>query len=631
MKRLLLGVALSAFATNSFAQVQADYDYTAEQTRQDEAESPTEFNSNEVIVTADRIGYSTRDEVTAPVTVLTEAEIRDRNQAFVTDLLRTVPSLAVSQSGGGGSLTNLRLRGSEANHTLIIIDGVEVNNPTDGAFDFGGLRSEDIVKIEVLRGEQSALYGSDAVGGVINIITRAGERDEGFRASVEAGSRNTFEGQFSGVVPLGGASLSLNGNAFTSDGYDVSGLDGEKDGSNSRRLSVGLNRVKLAGITFSANGTVDLRRTDFDEDTDFDGFLDNVESETDVKTTTGRVDARFNLAGFDNLIQASKVEIETDTKAGFASLSTGIRQNASWAAKRSFADRHDITLLGEVEREEYEFGGDPDVPDIDNYALVADYRYHGDALTVTGSVRQDINDVFADATTWRVGAGYKFNWNGRLRGSVGTGVKNPTLVELFGFYPASNFTGNPDLKPETSLGYSIGYEQNLGDLTLSADYFHSDLEDEITTIFNPDFTTSLANLATDSTREGVELEARWDLGRALHLSGSASFLDSDQDGVEEIRRPDFLASATATWDATDDLSFTVNADHTGSQLDTNFGTFATVELDSYTLVGANIRYQLTDVLGVYVRGTNLFEEDYQDVFGYASPGRGVFAGLTADF
>lgn len=627
MKRLLLGVALSAFAANSFAQTQADYEDTAEA----DAENSADFNSNEIVVTADRIGYSTRDELTAPVTILTEVEIRNRNQAYVTDLLRTVPSLAVSQSGGGGSLTNLRLRGSEANHTLILIDGVEVNNPTDGAFDFGGLRSDDVVKIEVLRGEQSALYGSDAVGGVINIITRSGEVREGFSASVEAGSRETLEGQFSGVVPLGNAALSINGNAFTTEGYDVSGLGGEKDGADSRRLSVGLNQIELAGITFSANGAINLRHTDFDGDTDFDGLLNNTDSETDVKTTTARIDARFDFAGFDHLVQSNMVETETDTQSGFPTVSTGTRQNASWAAKRSFSGRHDLTLLGEVEREEYELAGDPDVPDIYNYGLVADYSYKGETLTLTGSVRQDINDVFADATTWRVGAGYNFSWDGRVRGSVGTGVKNPTLVELFGFFPASRFTGNPDLKPENSLGYSIGYEQNVGDLTLSADYFRSELEDEITTVFNPDFTSTVINLSTDSTREGIELAAQWDIADTVYLSGSASFLDSDQDGIEEIRRPEFLASATATWDATDKVSLTVNADHTGSQLDTNFGTFSTVELDSYTLIGANVRYAVSDIVSIYLRGTNLADENYQEVFGYASEGRGVFAGVRADF
>jgi vitamin B12 transporter len=642
MKRFLLGVALSAFALPAFAQVQADYDvpsdkYIADRIADAEANGDIllihkrNFNSDGIIVTADRIGYSTSDKLTAPISVITETDIQNRNQAFITDLLRTILGLAVSQSGGGGSLTQLRLRGSEANHVLVIIDGVQVNNPNDGAFDFGGLRSEDVIKIEVLRGEQSALYGSDAVGGVINIITRAGSTAEQWRASIEAGSRQTIEGQFSGIIPLGGASLSINGNAFQTEGFDIADLDGEKDGADSRRLSVGLNRVELGGLTLSANAAVSLRSTDFDGDTDFDGRLNNTDSVTDVKTTTGRLDGRFTLAGFDNLVQASRVETETDTRAGFSSLTTGQRQNASWAAKRSFADHHELTVLGEIEREEYKFEGDLDIPNIDNYGLVADYRYNQNNITFTASARHDMNDVFANATTWRVGAGYKFDWDGRLRASIGTGVKNPTLIELFGFFPESRFTGNPDLQAETSLGFSAGYEQSFDDWQLSVDYFRSDLTDEITTLFNADFTTSVINLESESRREGVELEINGRVTDNLSLQGSMSFLRSEENNIEEIRRPSFLASVTATWDITDDLSFTANLDHTGAQLDTDFATFSNVELDAYTLVGANIRYNMSDIISVYVRGTNLFDEDYQDVIGFSTAGRGVFAGLTANF
>lgn len=642
MKRLLLGAALSAFALPAFAQVQADYDLTTDKyinDQIDEAEARDEiliitkkdFNSEGIIVTADRLGYSTADRLTVPVSVLTETDIQNRNQAFITDLLRTIPGLAVSQSGGGGSLTQLRLRGSEANHILVIIDGVEVNNPNDGAFDFGGLRSEDVLKIEVLRGEQSALYGSDAVGGVINIITRAGSTGEQWRASVEVGSRDTIEGQFSGVIPLGDASLSVNGNAFNTEGFDISGLGGEKDGADSRRLSIGLNNVELGGITLSANGAVNLRTTEFDGDSNFDGRLNNTNSVTDVKTTTARIDARFGLAGFDHLIQSNMVETETDTRAGFSSFTTGTRQQASWAAKRKFNDAHSLTLLSEVEREAYEFAGDPDTPDIYNYGLVGDYSFNQDSLTFTASARHDINDVFDNSTTWRVGVGYAFPWQGRVRGSVGTGVKNPTLIELFGFFPESRFTGNPDLQPETSLGFSAGYEQSIADWQFSIDYFHSDLTDEITTLFNPDFSTSVINLATDSTRQGIELEASGSLTDSLSIQGSMSFLESEENDIEEIRRPDFLASATASWDMTDDLTLTANIDHTGSQRDTDFATFTNVDLKAYTLVGANIRYQISDILGVYVRGTNLLDEDYQDIVGFSTEGRGVFTGLTANF
>ena len=125
------------------------------------------------------------------------------------------------------------------------------------------------------------------------------------------------------------------------------------------------------------------------------------------------------------------------------------------------------------------------------------------------------------------------------------------------------------------------------------DIFRSELEDEITTLFNPDFSTSVVNLETDSTRQGVELAASWRIDN-FSLQGSASFLDSEQDGVEEIRRPDFLASATATWEPTDRLGLTVSVDHNGTQLDTDFATFQNVELNSFTLIGANARLDVTD-------------------------------------
>ena len=140
-----------------------------------------------------------------------------------------------------------------------------------------------------------------------------------------------------------------------------------------------------------------------------------------------------------------------------------------------------------------------------------------------------------------------------------------------------------DLQPETSIGVSVGYEQSIGNFDVSVDVFRSELEDEITTLFNPDFTTTVVNLDTDSTRQGIELAASWSID-TFSLSGSASFLDSEQDDIDEIRRPDTLASATATWTPIDPLSLTLNVDYNGDQLDTDFATFQNVELDSFTLL-----------------------------------------------
>jgi len=637
MKKLLLGAALVAFASPAWGQVQGDY--VQERINQCEGIIVCEWYYEDIerdvfIVAGERLGFSSVSDLTVPATTISSNDIQARNQGVVADLLRTVPGLAVSQNGGAGSLTQIRLRGSEANHITVIVDGVEVANPADGAFDFGGLRTENIVKIEVLRGEQSALYGSDAIGGVVNIITRAGNITESWRVSFEGGSRETFEGQINAIIPLGGAALSINGNAFTTGGFDISGLDGERDGADSRAINLGLNNVELGGLTLSGKYGSTNRNTEFDNDSDFNGRLDNTNDTTEVTTETARIDARFALAGFDHKITVHGTETDTDTVGGFSSRSIGTRQVANWAAKRKFASAHSLTLLGEVELETYQIEPnftEPDAePENTTYGIAGDYRFNQDDLTLTVSARHDFNDLFNNATTWRLGAGYGFGWDGRIRASVGTGVKNPTLIELFGFFPASNFTGNPNLSPESSLGVSVGYEQSLGNFNFSVDVFRSELENEITTLFNPDFTTSVVNLETDSTRQGIELTASWSI-ETFDIQGSASFLDSQQDNIEEIRRPDFLASATATWSPIEALDLTVNVDHNGAQLDTDFATFQNVELDSFTLLGANARFRITDNVALTLRGSNLLDKQYQEVVGFASARRAIFGGLELNF
>jgi len=631
MKRFLLGAAIAALLTpNAFGQV---HSYNVGDCVPS-GEHCDDYSSSEIVTVGKRIGQSYKSELTNPASILEEDEIAARGQQYISDLLRSLPGIAVNSSGPAGGLTQIRVRGSEANHVLVLIDGVEVANPSSGEFDFSGLRAEDVVRIETLRGEQSALYGSDAIGGVINIITRAGSTREGWRASVEAGSRETLEGQISAVIPVGLAALSINGNAFNTEGFDISGLGGEDDSSQSRSLNLGLNNIELGGITLSAKFSNSKLETQFDEDTDFDGRLNNTNSETTVKTDTARIDARFDLAGFQHLITGHLVETDTDTQAGFSTRSNGARQGLNWAAEKDFGDSS-FTALAEVEHEEYSimpnFTEADAQPDNWSYAIAGDYRYNAGSISLMASARHDINDLFQDATTWRIGGGYAFeDFGGRVRASIGTGVKNPSLIELFGFFPASRFMGNRDLQPEESLGYSLGYEQSLGNLDLSVDYFRSELKDEITTVFSG-FTSTVINLDSDSTRQGVEVEARWDISQQLFARGSATFLDSEQDNIEEIRRPELIASATVTYNPVDALSLTASVDHNGSQLDTNFGTFQNVTLDAFTLVGLNAVYDIDDHFTLTLRGENLLDAEYQEVFGFASPGRAVYAGLKANF
>jgi len=626
MKRLLLTAGLASLFTSLTAHAQSNL-----------ADAPN--IDDEIITIGSRISGQSITSLTSAASILDEADIKARGQAFLSDILRSLPGLAVSRSGPAGNLTQIRVRSSEANHVLVLIDGVEAGNPNTGEFDFAGIRSEDILKIEVLRGEQSALWGSDAIGGVINIITRAGSRQERYQASVEYGTYNTIEGQVSAVIPIGIAALSINGNAFSTDGFDVSGQDGEDDGSNSRSISLGLNNVNLGPLNLSALYAASNLRSDFDSDSDFDGRLNNTNNILVTGNRRANITGRFNALTTENKISLSLTETDTrDPNASFQNDTQGRRLQANWASKINIAQGHSLTVLGEVEDEDFEnFGGigagQNQSNNITNYAVAGDYKFSQGPITLTGSARQDFNDRFDNAFTWRIGGGYALQaLGGRLYGSYGTGVKNPTLTEIFGFFPGS-FIGNADIQPETSEGFNIGYNQEFfdGSASVSVDYFQSDLKDEILTIFNPDFTSTVQNSLADSSREGIEVEAQWSPVSSLDLSGSLTFLDAEEGDAEEIRRPDFTASVQATWRPRDDLSLTGTVDHTGSQLDTDFAIFSNIELDSFTLLGANIRYDVNDIVSLSVRGENLFDEDYQEVIGFTAPGRTVFVGLSANF
>jgi len=450
---------------------------------------------------------------------------------------------------------------------------------------------------------------------------------------VEGGSFGTFNGQFNGAVDLGIAALTLGIGGLSTDGYDISGLDGEEDGSESLNINVGLNNLDLGGIKFSAKYADSRLETEFDEDAPFDGRLDDTNSVSIIDTNSARIDAAFDVAGFDNLITLSGHDITTDTRAGFPSISEGTRRKANWAIKKDL-DGHSFTILGEIEEETYSispsFAFEPTDPENTNHAIAADYRGNFGEFSVTASARNDINDRFDDAFTWKLGATYGFDFGGRVRANLGTGVKNPSLIELFGFFPESNFVGNPDLRPEESFGYGVGYTHTIDGFEVSIDYFKSELTDEIFTDFSS-FPFLARNRDTDSEREGVELSADWDVSDMISLYGSATFLDTEENGVQEIRRPEFQASATATVKPIEALTLTGSIDHTGSQLDTDFATFSPVTLDAFTLVGLNAAFDVNKNVTLTLRGENLLDEDYEEVVGFASQGRGVYGGLRLRF
>lgn len=579
------------------------------------------------------------EDVTVSVTVLDTDDLAVRDAPLIADQLRAVPGVGVSRNGASGGLTQVRIRGAEANQTLVLVDGIEVSDPVTGETDFGLWSGLDAGRIEVLRGEQSALFGSEAIGGVINVVTN---KEAGFAGLAEIGSRGSWrlDGRAGLSFDNDGYVVLSTGNSITN-GTDTSGLDGETDGSQhysgSLRAGITLEGWQLAGLLRYSDASVD-----FDEDSNFDGALDNSAAEVDTQQLTVGGSVSGDAFGINHLVRASYHQTERDTQnSGFDNVTDGDRFEVAYSPSLTLdagGATHTLSGLVEYETTDFErrdapvFFGDSNFAEgFDTFGLAAEYRLAFGAADLNGSIRFDNNDgLFEDAVTWRIGGAYGFDAiGGRVRASIGEGVTNPTFTELFGFVP-STFVGNPDLVAEESLGWEIGWDQTFGPVTASLTYFSAELENEIFTAFDANFNSTPLNRDGESERQGIEFGASWQVTEQLSVSGQATWTDSDdENGVAEIRVPDWTGALSASWQSDAGWRAGVAVDLVGEQTDLNFGTFpaSTVELQTYALLSASLDIPVTERLAITVRGENLADSAAQDVFGFNRTGAAGFIGL----
>ena len=491
------------------------------------------------------------------------------------DILREVPGVAVSRTGSFGGLTQVRIRGHEGNHTLVLIDGVEVAAPNQGEYDFGGLIAEDIARIEVIRGPQSALYGSNAIGGVISITTkRPEEPGVSGRTAVEVGSDGTT--QLSAALRAKGPRGELSFSAARRDtgGFDVSGTPGgEDDGDLNRTYNLNGRFHATDALTFG--GT--LRYVDRKSAADQFNFAapttaglvtDTALADTEVQELFGSLFAEADLWGgrIANRLTLSFADIDRQGRSGTGAKNqdnTGERRKIAYqgtvaldAARVSAAD-HTLTFAAEWERLTFRENDPTIVFDPgqlvkrtrEQQAYVLEYQGDfGNGLAAQASVRYDDNDSFENFTTYAVGASYLLpNGTTRLHASYGTGVQNPTLIEQFGFF--ANFVGNPDLQPEQSEGWDFGVEQQFWDGRgiIDVTYFDEELTDEIGSSFDPGLNASVpVNNPGKSPRKGIEAGASVDVNDQLRLSLAYTWLDATEPvpvaagtrNAVEVRRPE---------------------------------------------------------------------------------------------
>ena len=605
--------------------------------------------AKDILVSASRSDALLRERFTGSALIITAEQLEDRQTRDIADVLRDAPGVAVA---GVAGQTQIRLRGSEANHVLVLVDGIEVSDPFAGEFDVGTLQAEPGARVEVLRGQQSALYGPDAIGGVVAYESASGRGRPGFSARLEGGLDNTINGALrygaagdswdaalsAVVVSTDGQPNARNGvRDIGRDSYTLAGK-GSVAVSDSLTLRAAARFIRTEGQSNDSNFDRTSPTFGFIIDSPGTGFS----NEAVYALVGARLDTLEGRWTHDLSAQIADVNRETFGRFGQSSGSEGDRLKASYVSAFKLAEAHSLTFAADYEVEGFRnafagSGGFTTRREIEQVGLVGEYRYAGDALDFTAALRHDINDLFQDATTFRVGAGYRITDTTRLRAAGGSGVKNPGFFELYGFVDG-RFIGNAALRPEKSTGWEVGIDQGLGDnASLAVTYFDSTLEGEIFTTFPPpNFIATPANRTTESRQRGVEVSLAAQLAEQWSLDAAYSYLDAEENGIEEVRRPEHIASAALTWTAPDDAaSATLVVRHNGATPDVAFTDPSfrpvRVQLDDYTLVNLNARVKLAERLDAFARVENLLDERYEQVFSFVSPGRTAVVGIEARF
>jgi vitamin B12 transporter len=604
-----------------------------------------------ITVTASRTPISI-DETASAISILSKQEIQQRNANSIADLLREIPGFAVSQQGSRGAVTQIRVRGAEANQVLVLIDGIEANDVSQGSeFNFAHLNADQIERIEIVRGPQSALWGSDALAGVINIITIP-RVDSGTHHRLSLDSAiGAFNSQTIGANYLFSEpqyQFSLGINDYRTDGTNISRQGNEDDGY--ENTTIAMNGKYLTDndlqLGFSYRQTNSSSAFD-DIDYAVTGLPVDADFRTDAKQTYSMASAAFSLLDgrLKQSLSLSRSDSDNTNLTGQISpdISRGTRDRVM-SQTDLFLGPHTLTFIAEHETEDYaqrgtaSFFGDPN-KDLTtrNRALAAEYRLNGDDLELSLSARHENNSEFQNALSWRTTAAWHANDTTTLFASVGDATKNPTFTERFGFFDA--FRGNPALKPEQARSWELGLRQLIPaqEILISASWFHSSLTDEINGFVYDSVSAAFtaSNNLTQSARQGLELDLNWHITEHMKLRGSYTYLDAVEDAngpdpQDEIRRPrhHFAVNGNYAWQHS---NLNVAVIHTGSQLDNFFPPVPPfqirVNLRRYTLVNIALNHDVSDQIQLRLRLDNALAADYEEVFGFRAPGRAASAGI----
>ena len=594
-----------------------------------------------IIVQADRSPLQ-REQVGRSLTVITSDQIETMKAAYVTDVLRQVPGVAVAASGPAGTQTHVRIRGGDPAYTLVMIDGVVANSAGDGTFDFGLLQLGEVERVEILRGPQGAFWGTNAISGVVNIVTKAGIRS-GLRTTLgtEFGSDGTRMGSV--LLQYGQDNFNASGSfkARHTDGFNVSSFGDEKDGADHVDANLKFRADVSPSLTLDGNLRYGHTLSNFDEEpTMGDSFASTLSKELQGAiggrwTSEDRSwfqSARFSVA---RLNAATDGDWYPDRDFSTARYKGTYQVGRTFYTPEFTNSEHTLTGGYDLTHETYTDSGRPDTYWRTTHSLTGEYRGRFEnQFYLTAALRHDFNDQFKDFTSYSLSGAWQIPDSGtRLHASVGTGSANPSFTSMYyGFM--SSFVPNPNLKPEQTFGWDIGVEQKFfdGQLTLDATLFGQEVEDLITSS-GP----SVHNVAGISTRKGLELTGTLDFLNGFVASASYTYTDArDPSGATELRKPAHLGVINLAY-TFEEVPLTIHgsASFAGEAQDAVWlpptWTPTPVTLAAFTDLSAGLNYKVNENVEVYGRVTNILDTPNQSVYGYNLAGRAFYLGAKASF
>ena len=611
-----------------------------------------------VVVTATRV-ETPMEEIASSVTVISSEEIERKQKTHVMEILRGIPGLDVVRTGGAGKNTSVFIRGANSEHTLVMIDGVEVNDPISPgrSYDFAHLTVDNIERIEVIRGPQSTLYGSDAIGGVVNIITKKGEGKPKFFLSAEGGSFTTFRE----ATGISGGNKWVN-YSFALSRFDTEGIStaSKKDGNYERDGYENTSLSAKLGFKPMDNLGIDFILHYMDAKTELDNFAGVGGDDPNYvqKSNQFLFKTQVGLSLFDQVWSQKlglalndhnrDIKNKKDSQHPFdyeKGRYDGQLLKFDWQHHLQLHKTNALTFGLEYEREEGKskyyweslWGPGQSIfpkktANIKGYYIQDEIKLW-DRLFATLGIRIDDHSRFGSETTYRVAPAYLIKeTDTKIKGTFGTGFKAPTLYQLFAPATLWGPIGNKDLKPEKSKGWDFGVEQNFfkNRVTLGATYFRNDFKD----LIQFDWGQGYINIAKAKT-EGVELFASAKPIDDLTLRINYTYTDTEDKTTGEalIRRPKNKIGFDINYHFLNNGNVNLGVVYVGKRDDLDFSISPSrrVKLDQYTLVNLAVSYDITKNFQLFGRVENLLDKEYEEAKGFGTPGLSFFGGIKLSF